>query len=251
MGLWWDNCVVKERQTILFFSQNVAHWLYVLQKYSSLNCQRGRWRWIAQNFPTNQTSNTSVKVSCQSVWSVLMCVIQARFFLHLPPSYNSRLSPSLIIRVIWRPSAWLIGTFPEFHLLFFPAIGMSVFILHAKMQTFSTKIHRGIFCILSYISSAYLVSIYYIKKMLICFVFHFLSLYINQKIFIFMIPFFCVYVIWVLDFFTRLPKLCSVTIFQLKLAVFNFQLPKAGILSRLESRSQQNLPACVLVVRQH
>lgn len=52
-------------------------------------------------------------------------------FSHLPPSANSHLSPSLIICLIWRPSAWLIRTFPEFHL--FLAVGMSVFVLLVKM----------------------------------------------------------------------------------------------------------------------
>lgn len=37
-------------------------------------------------------------------------------FSHLPPSVNTNLSLSLIIHLIWSPSAPLIRTFPEFHL---------------------------------------------------------------------------------------------------------------------------------------
>lgn len=52
-------------------------------------------------------------------------------FSHLPSSANSHLSLSLIIHLIWRPSAWLIRTFPESHL--FLAIGTSEFLLLVKM----------------------------------------------------------------------------------------------------------------------
>lgn len=70
-------------------------------------------------------------------------------FSHLPPSAHSHLSLSLIIRLIWRPSAWLIRTFPEFHL--FLAVGMSAFLLLVKMLALTANFSRNSFvfnCIL-------------------------------------------------------------------------------------------------------
>lgn len=58
------------------------------------------------------------------------CHSAARFC-HLSPSASSNLSRLLIIRLIWRPSASLIRTFPESHLLL--AVGMSTFMLLVNM----------------------------------------------------------------------------------------------------------------------
>lgn len=57
---------------------------------------------------------------------------------HLFPSANSHLSLSLIIHLIWRPSAWLIRTFPEFHL--FSAGGISAFLLLVRMSALAAHI---------------------------------------------------------------------------------------------------------------
>lgn len=58
-------------------------------------------------------------------------------FSNLLLSANSHLSPSLIIHLIWRPSAWLIRTFQEFQ--FFLAGGISAFLL-VKMRYLTVPI---------------------------------------------------------------------------------------------------------------
>lgn len=66
----------------------------------------------------------------RSVWGLWSGCHWGARFPHLPPSANSHVSLSLIVRLIWRPSARLITTFPTFHI--FLAFGMSAFLLLVK-----------------------------------------------------------------------------------------------------------------------
>lgn len=110
-----------------------SHWYppSIINKYVAGITHKQTHTWDRPQFPLQSDIKQPAEgFPIAAVWSALNGCHWGTRFSHLPPSARSHLSLSLIIHLIWRPSVWLIGTFPEFHL--FLAVGMSASLLLVK-----------------------------------------------------------------------------------------------------------------------
>lgn len=135
-----------------------SHWYppSIINKYVAGITHKQTRTWDCPQFPLqSDIKQPAVGFPIAAFWSALNGCHWGTRFSHLPPSARSHLSLSLIIHLIWRPSVWLIGTFPEFHL--FLAVGMSASLLLVKKLALNSDFPPLLFvvdCILYDLTSA-------------------------------------------------------------------------------------------------